>query len=61
MVLPKDNMFQNVDVNIYQLNTSPAGDNINIIGNYAQQNFLIEYDLVKSRVGFLPASCTFEY
>jgi hypothetical protein len=31
--------------------------NFSIIGNLQQQNFLIEYDLTNSRVGFLGADC----
>ncbi|KAI5084839.1 hypothetical protein GOP47_0001008 [Adiantum capillus-veneris] len=30
----------------------------NIIGNFQQQNFLIEYDIANSRVGFAPTQCS---
>ncbi|EFJ22039.1 hypothetical protein SELMODRAFT_105896 [Selaginella moellendorffii] len=37
-----------------------AQGGVNVIGNYQQQDYLIEHDLERSRIGFAPANCVMD-
>lgn len=57
--LPKSNVWLQVgtegDRNVYCLAFAAAGQGAggrNVIGNFQQQNFLVEYDLQRGRIGF---------
>lgn len=63
LLLPKGNTFLRVSKHSTCLAitsfvpTSSSNDNLTIIGNIAQQNFHVEFDLQNYLVGFLPTNC----
>lgn len=55
--LPPTNTFVEVSKGVVCLTIVPA-DDIAILGNISQMNFLISYDLENEKLSFLPKDCT---
>ncbi|WMV40418.1 hypothetical protein MTR67_033803 [Solanum verrucosum] len=56
--LSTSNIFTQVEEGIVCLTIVPGGNQISILGNLAQANFLIGYDLKANRVSFKRTDCT---
>eukprot|EP00250_Pteridium_aquilinum_P035568 c9669_g1_i1 orf=2-1459(-) len=63
LLLPEENVYIRVSKHSICLaitsfeTENTSNDNFTIIGNIAQQNFHVEFDLENYRVGFLPTNC----
>ncbi|KAG5589177.1 hypothetical protein H5410_039691 [Solanum commersonii] len=56
--LSTSNIFTQVEEGIVCLTIVPGGNQISILGNMAQANFLIGYDLKANKLSFKPTDCT---